>query len=54
VVEKEINPPMADKFWRMKKMINKMNRKRIILTMILILTVASAGILIGRWTKGIH
>jgi carboxyl-terminal processing protease len=50
VVEKEINPPMADKFWRMKKMINKMNRKRIILTMILILTVASAGILIGRWT----
>jgi carboxyl-terminal processing protease len=31
-------------------MINKMTRKRIILTMILILTVASAGIFIGRWT----
>jgi carboxyl-terminal processing protease len=53
VVEKEINPPMADKFWRMKKMINKMNKKRIILTMILILTVASAGIFIGRWTISI-
>jgi carboxyl-terminal processing protease len=50
MAEKEINPPMADKFWRTKKMSKKMTKKRIILTIILIFTVASAGILIGRWT----
>ncbi|OGW41377.1 MAG: peptidase S41 [Nitrospirae bacterium RBG_13_39_12] len=31
-------------------MVNKMTKKRLILTIILIFTVASAGILIGRWT----
>jgi len=50
VAEKEINPPMADKFWRIKKMNKKMTKKRIILTIILIFTITSAGILIGRWT----
>jgi carboxyl-terminal processing protease len=33
-----------------KKMVSSMTKKRLILTMILIFTIASAGVLIGRWT----